>query len=146
MSKNGKILLIVGGVLLVAAVVCAGAAKFGMDYAEKRITESTADDKAAGLELAKTADQQGCIVEGLNRASPVPFTDLGAAIGLRVFVGECLHNAKPVNDFCVGVPPLLSLKEGEWTTEQCRRSGMDEMKTGCKYVFTEKHSFCGALK
>ncbi len=61
MSKSGKILLSIGGVLLVLVIVCGVAGKFAMDYAEKTLKQSAKPYVEEGVEFAKTTDQKGCM-------------------------------------------------------------------------------------
>lgn len=142
MSKNGKILLTIGGILLVLVVVCGVVGKFALDYTEKRLTESAKPDMDAGALFARSTDQKGCMDEGLKRSRTIKLTDFGNGSSLNIFLEACLKEAKPTKDFCVGVPGYWSMKDGEWKISECRKAGLDEIKSGCSYVFQAKFSFC----
>lgn len=142
MSKNGKILLSVGGVLLLLIIVCGVVGKLGLDYVEKRLDESAKPDVDAGVEFAKTTDQKGCMDEGLRRAKTITFIDFSKGMSLDTFLESCLKEAKPTQDFCSGVPGRWSMKDTEWKKAECKNAGLDAEKTGCVYVFQAKYSFC----
>ena len=142
MSKNGKILLGIGGVLLALIVVCGVAGKLAMDFAEKRLVEGSKPDIDAGVEFAKTTDQKGCMDEGLKRARAITLVDFGKGMSLDTFLVSCLKGAKPTQDFCVGVPGYWSMKDTEWKQAECKKAGLDEKKSGCIYVFQAKYSIC----
>lgn len=140
MTKNAKILTGIGcGLLVLGAIVLVGG-YFTMNYLERRLAEGTKQYEAAGLEFGKTTDQQGCIDEGLRRGKTSSITDFSLAVS--TFTESCLKNAKPVADFCAGVPGFWSLKDTEWGVEQCQKAHQDEVNTGCMHVFQAKHSFC----
>lgn len=146
MAKTAKILLGVGCGLMVILVVLAIWGYFVLNYVEKRLDESTKPDENAGVEYGKKTDQQGCIDEGLRRARSSTYTDLSGGLSSQIFVESCLKNAKPVQDFCSGVPSFWDINDTKWMVEQCHKVGMDERKTGCASVFAGKHSFCSPAK
>lgn len=123
-------------------IVCGVAGKLAMDYAEKRLVESTKPEIDAGVEFAKTTDQKGCIDEGLTRAKTMTFADFGKGISLDTFVVACLQGAKATQDFCSGVPGYWSMKDTDWKKAECKKAGLDAEKSGCVYVFQAKFSFC----
>ena len=142
MTKNGKILLGCGGVLIVIGVIVIVGGYFAMNYAERRLEESSRPDVEAGASFGKTVDQQGCIDEGLRRAKSMTIFDIGKGTSLDNFIGSCLKSAAPVKDFCVGVPGFWNMNDSQWVVEQCRKAGVDEKKSGCSYVFQAKHHYC----
>ena len=142
MTKNGKILLGCGGVVLVIAVIVLVGGYFGLKYIDKRMDESLKPDEEAGTAYGKTVDQQGCVDEGLRRSRLIPLLAMGRSIALQTFVGACLKNARPVDNFCDGVPSYWDLDDTKWKVAQCHKAKMDEAETSCAMVFSEKKSFC----
>ena len=140
MSKNGKILLFIGSGLLLLAVVCVVGGYFTANYMEARLEESVRPAKAEGVSFGKNVDQQSCILEGLRRGKSSSLTDPSLAV--NAFTEECLKAAKPTPNFCDGVPSYWSMQDNKWKVEQCRKSGHDEIRTGCTQVFMAKHRFC----
>jgi hypothetical protein len=97
--------------------------------------------EAEGREFGKTADQAGCMKEGLQRAKGIKLLEINRAISNQGFVEECLKSASPTSGFCDGVPGFWTLKDPEWTNQQCENIGHDS-ETGCGAVFQAKLDFC----
>lgn len=146
MTKTVKILLGVGGGLIVLVVIVIVGGYFALNYIEARLEAGVKPDEEAGTAYGKTVDQKGCIDEGLRRSRSMTFTDLGKGTSLGSFLGTCLKNSKPVQDFCVGVPGFWDINDTAWMVEQCHKTGMDEKKSGCTFVFQAKHDFCSPPK
>jgi hypothetical protein len=142
MTKNGKILLGCGGVLIIGIIVVLIVGYFAMNYVEKNLVQGVRADMDAGEEFAKTTDQKGCMTEGLKRSKTMGFLNVGQGMSLSSFVESCLKGAKPTDGFCTGVPGFWSFEKDEWITEQCRQAGLDKEKTGCFFVFAAKHNVC----
>ena len=142
MKKGVKIFLGVGCGLLLLGTVVVVLGIIGLNYLEKRVTESTAKYEVEGREFGKTRDQRACMDEGMRRSKSVGVIDMGAALALATIVDACLENSRPTPNFCDGVPSFWSLKETEWGKVECRRAGIDPEKTGCIHVTKRKHQFC----
>jgi len=137
------VLIVVGfmGIVCIAAVV-------GLVYYVSR-GEKTAEYQAKqieGREFGKTADQTGCLKEGLQRSKGIRLLDIHGSMSNEAFVGECLKSASPTPGFCDGVPPVLKFQDSEWERKQCEKSGLDEVQTSCTTVFHVKLEFCRHLK
>jgi hypothetical protein len=142
MSKTGKVLLGIGGGILVVIAVVAIGGYFAMGYIEARLEQGYKADEDAGLDYGKKADQEGCISEGVKRSRSVSVVDVGKSVGLTTFVDACLKNAKPVDGFCKGVPAFWDVNDTKWLVDECAKAGADSNKTVCMGVFQAKHDFC----
>jgi hypothetical protein len=98
--------------------------------------------KAEGREFGKLTDQQGCMQEGLKRARTMNILKINEITLNQAFVEECLKAGRPSPNFCDGVPSTATSTFTEWPENQCKKAGMDVVKTGCKAVFEEKVDFC----
>ncbi|HYJ92907.1 MAG TPA: hypothetical protein VEV84_16475 [Pyrinomonadaceae bacterium] len=146
MSKTGKVLIGVGLGLVILCFVLVVGGYFALNYIEARLQSSVKQDEMAGAEFGKKGDQSACMDEGLRRARTSSVIDLSGGLAIDTFVEACLKNAKPVKDFCLGVPGFWDVNDTRWLVEQCHRVGMDEKATGCIHVFTAKHDFCSPPK
>jgi len=144
MKRGVKIFIGVAGALFLFGVIAVIGGILALNYIESRIDESTKQYEAEGLEFGKTADQQGCINEGLRRAKSATVFEVGDGLANLVFVEACLKQCSPTKDFCSGVPSFWSTQDSEWKIEECRKAGLDEQKTGCMHVFKAKHNFCNS--
>ena len=130
MDKNLKTCLIIGAALVfVAGLVMVGA--FTLIYLNRdKISdeleqwtdqmEATGDD---GRAFGETADQQGCVDEGLRRIEGKNSIQSISSIG---FVAACLQTAAESEGFCEGVPEATSIFDSAlWPQQRCA-----EMETG----------------
>src|SRR4249919_408418 len=104
MTTTGKVVLGIGIGLIVLVVIVVVAGYLALNYIETSIHESVKADEQAGSEYGKTADQQGCMLEGLRRSRGHYLTDYQAGNAVKAFTDMCLKNAKPTESFCAGVP------------------------------------------
>ncbi|HEV7699267.1 MAG TPA: hypothetical protein VGO43_03475 [Pyrinomonadaceae bacterium] len=143
MTKTGKILLGCGGVIVIVVIVLGGVVFYLMnkdfEKSSKLLQEGIKRDQNAGMEFGKTIDQPGCINEGFRLSR---LTSQEREVTIFTFVNSCLQSAKPVQDFCVGVPPHSYPADTNWRAEECRKAGLDALKTECTSVFEAKQSFC----
>ncbi|MEQ1645332.1 MAG: hypothetical protein ABL959_17920 [Pyrinomonadaceae bacterium] len=146
MSKNIKILIGVLGLLIFLAAVCVIGGYLGMNYLERNLQEAVKADVEEGKTYGKTIDQQACMTEGLRRSKSMTFIELSKLSSLGAFVEACIGVAKPVKDFCTGVPGAFDFDKNKWQINECRAAGLDEAKTGCTSVFQAKHAFCNPVK
>ena|SRR2546421_1902783 len=98
--------------------------------------------EAEGREFAKTTDQEGCMREGLSRARHINLLSIEQLGYNHDFVQECLKSSRPTSGFCEGIPTSFVADAINWQEKQCKKSGMDEVLTGCKAVFEDKVQFC----
>lgn len=138
MNKKTKIILGAAFALVLVAVIAvagiAGAVVYAwnkFDFPEK--VEKREKAKAAGIEFAKTADQNGCLKKGFALKPPTDTFDVSNV----TFVEECLKAAAPNPDFCDGVPFIFNR---EWFSEQCQVAGRD--RDACISTFIAKRNYC----
>jgi uncharacterized protein YjeT (DUF2065 family) len=132
--------IIIGSVITVflsGCLVVAGIVGF-LTYSIKEIesperTEKRNKAKIAGLEFAKTTDQNGCMEKGYSLETVSDRFDLSN----EAFDESCLNASRPTPNFCEGVPLLF---KRDWVNEQCKKVGHDT--TSCYQAFAEKIDFC----
>jgi hypothetical protein len=142
MTATAKVLIGVGAGLVLLGIVVIVGGYFVIMHFGSRMAEKIEPAKAEGVQYGRFVEQQGCIDKGLERARSTGAMSITDGLANAEFVQECLKAARPTKDFCVGVPSFFSLDANNWTVEQCRKVGMDELKTGCIHVFKGKHEFC----
>ena len=149
-SFTKKILIALGIVALsfvILMVAFAGLAIYLTSDLEsdKDFQRESAAKQTEGREFGKTTDQQGCMREGLTRAKANSTFEFKAGQINSAFVKACLESSRPAPGFCDGIPErTLTNPSGDydWITEQCDKSGMDHVKTGCIAVFQTRILFC----
>jgi hypothetical protein len=113
------LLLLFGGVFVLAGLVIGGAAWWLRENRE-RLVEQGKEATAEGRTYAATHDQDGCVDEGLRQLK-ARSGFLGEAEA-KIFLKSCLAHASKSPRFCSGVPRHGAvLDEALWLTGECER-------------------------
>lgn len=144
MPANKKVLLSLGcgcclllAVLLVVGFIIVTHVPFDKDF-DRKAEEWT----NKGQEFGKSTDQAGCLKEGLSRSKSASFLNIFESSNNTYFVSGCLKTSRPTPNFCDGVPSISNPAHFEWEKEECRKNGLDPVKTGCLLVLDEKVNIC----
>ena len=141
MTKNTKLVLGCGGVILIVLAIVLGVAVF---FAYKGYSLYKVNDDG-GRAFGATTDQQGCLIEGLRRGKSMSDDRLGRFAN-GTFVQGCLEASTPVENFCVGVPDVTDRDaQSKWANAECQKAGQSG-NAGCLQVYNEKHTYCGFPK
>lgn len=132
--------IIIGSVLavflfgfLAVAGIAGGIAYLVKEVESPERVEKRNKAKAAGLEFAKTADQNGCMEKSFSLEDSSDTFDLSG----EEFTQNCLTASRPTANFCEGVPFLF---KREWVREQCEKVGHET--NPCYAAFSQKIDFC----
>ena len=141
MTTTGKVLLIGGGVLAVAAV-CVVAVVVWLVYAGARMTKEAERQAAEGRSFGVTTDQRGCIDEGLSRAKTFRAIEIGSMVVNQTFVEKCLGTSKKTEGFCNDLPARFGGDRDDWMKDECRKVNMSPLGTGCMAPFKAQIEYC----
>lgn len=141
MSKNVKILLIIGGVLVFLAVVCvAGFGFIGYYFVDHAGIEKSAKE---GAEFGKTTDNLGCQTEALSMTKSLRDTQINEILKVEYFFDSCLEASRPTPNFCDGLPNAYTdiLNDHKGKKAECEKLGFRGSAV-CSEVIEKKLDFC----
>jgi hypothetical protein len=135
-----KVLLVLGGLLLVLAVVAVVAGFFVVRRYGPGLVEAGKQTFSEGAEYGQRTDNEGCLNEAVARQARVEgFTDM---IKNGVFMRACLEASRPTPGFCDGVPRQSEFMKGMgWQAQQCQRYGL-KPEQQCGQLFQQVQQFC----
>ena len=135
-----KVLLIIGGMLVVLAIVVGVAGYFVMRKYGPGLLEAGKQTIAEAQEYGQRTDNEGCLNEAVSRqARAQGFTEI---IKNGIFVRACLDASRPTPGFCDGVPGRLEfMKSARWQLDQCARYGLKQEQQ-CGQLFQQVQQFC----
>lgn len=135
--------LIIGGMVVALSIFVAIVAIVSAVYfVVQDFSDRTESAKRLGREFGNSADQKGCMTEGLKRSRTMTKYDIVKLVENGDFVEGCFETSRPTTDFCTSVPLFRESSEGQWEYKQCSESKMDPDKTGCKSIYEEHLMFC----
>ena len=130
-------LLIVGAIILIAVVVTIASWLTGSG---KKASQQSAAKMKEGAVFGETTNQQGCIYEGLKRASKLGLLDFDAQGANEDFVLGCLPSSAASPGFCDGVPSGFKNIFVDWTKKKCEKVNLIEPI--CTGIFDQQIRFC----
>ncbi len=135
-----KILLVLGGLLLVLVVVTVVTGFFVVSRYGPGLVEAGKQTFTEGVEYGQRTDNEGCLNEAAARHARVEgFTDM---VRNGVFMQACLEASRPTPGFCDGVPRQTELmKSVGWQHQQCKRFGL-KPEQQCGQLFQGVQRFC----
>lgn len=149
MPKWLKVVLLVGGLTLLAMMAMCGACGFWAVGSAQEMSEKRAELEAEATADAKALDQQGCLDKSLTKAEAC--ADLGPFEGAKcqqytkMYGAYCLDAAKETAGFCDSLPSGESLMEiARWSVQRCQDLGRAESAT-CPQVVQVVLEHCGVL-
>jgi len=135
-----KILLAVGGLLLVLMAVAVVAGFFVVRRYGPGLVEAGKQTFTEGAEYGQRTDNEGCLNEAVARQARVQgFADM---IKNGVFMRSCLEASRPTPGFCDGVPGRMEIMKGiGWRAQQCQRYGL-KPEQQCDQLLQQVQQFC----
>lgn len=135
-----KVLLIVGGLLLVLIIVAvAGGIYFGKKYLPGLI-ESSKQSMGEGEEYGRRTDNEGCLSESVSRHKSAE--GFGDMLKNSLFLNSCLEHSRETPGFCDAVPRRTDfMKSAQWQMAECKRHGLS-MESQCGQLFQQVQQFC----
>ena len=135
-----KILLVVGGLLLVLTVLAVVAGYFVVRRYGPELVEAGKQTFNEGAEYGQRTDNEGCLNEAVARYARVEgFADM---VKTGVFMQVCLETSRPTPGFCDGVPRQTEfMKAMTWQHQQCKRFGL-KPEQQCGQLFQGVQRFC----
>jgi hypothetical protein len=130
-------LLIVAGFVIIAVVVTIASWLTGSG---KKSSQQSAVKMQEGAVFGKTTNQQGCIDEGLKRASKLGLFEFEAQGANEDFVLGCLPSSAASPGFCEGVPSGLKNIFVDWTEKKCEK--VDMPRPICTSIYDQQIRFC----
>jgi len=140
MTTTSKVLLIVGGVIVVGigALVYTGYRWWQTSGRTYMVAMKDAGNE--GSTFARTADNAGCVDAGLARYPRDSSTVSGMLQG-SAFLSTCLRASKPTPGFCDDVPPRGQRAEMDaWARKKCEV--VDGKQTICRGMLGAVQAFC----
>ena len=147
MDRGLKTCLIIGGVLVflggLAVVGSVTVLYLNKDKIAEGFEELTDDMKVQmeeGKAFGTSADEDGCLQEGLRRIEGKgPF----AAVGASLFLTGCFEEAGPSPGFCEDVPAESEIiASATWRNERCAAEGQGGDQ-GCVQLVSVVQRHCG---
>lgn len=142
MSKNTKIILIIGGglvVLLLAGILAIG-------FLISRMADDTAFDesKAEGAQFGKTIDNAACQAEGLSRAKRLGIFEVTEGVKIQYFTEACLETSRQTRNFCRSLPTEMQdiWDDHNWKDTECEKLGFKDKNLQCRFVLKARLDFC----
>ena len=135
-----KVLLVLGGLLLVLVVLAVVAGFFVVRRYGPGLVEAGKQTFSEGAEYGQRTDNEGCLNEAAARQARVEgFTDM---VRNGIFMQSCLEASRPTPGFCDGVPRQMEfMKAVSWQQQQCRRYGL-KPEQQCGQLFQGVQRFC----
>ena len=135
-----KVLLVLGGLLLVLVVLAVVAGFFVVRRYGPGLVEAGKQTYTEGAEYGRRTDNEGCLNEAAARQAHVEgFTDM---VKNGVFMQVCLEASRPTPGFCDGVPRQMEIMKGvTWQHQQCKRYGL-KIEQQCGQLFQGVQRFC----
>src|SRR3954471_20046062 len=135
-----KIVLVIGGLLLVLAV----AGVLGVVYVAKKygpgLMEAGKHSMDEGREYGRRTDNEGCVGEAVARHKRVG--GLGDMISNGIFFRGCLDASRATPGFCDDVPTRLEfMKSARWQLDECKHYGLAP-ESQCGQLFPQGQQFC----
>src|SRR5437868_1688159 len=135
-----KVLLIVGGILVVLVVGVVVASVIVVRRYGPELVKSVEQMGNEGKEYGRRTDNEGCVNEAVARHSRSD--GIGDVIKNTIFLRTCLDASRPTPGFCDDVPRRLEfVKSAEWQLQQCKRYGLSPEKQ-CAQLFQQVQQFC----
>ncbi|HNY30228.1 MAG TPA: hypothetical protein PKO15_05005 [Fibrobacteria bacterium] len=126
-----------GGALLLGMVVVAVVVFISMHKDD--LLKKGAQAQQEGSAYGELHDQSECVAKVVGRLDS---TDFLGEIGDRLFLGSCLQAARPVDGFCMDVPPSRKiLSSVAWRLKACAKAGR-EGNEECSRMLEEVQKFC----
>lgn len=140
MSRTVKIVLIAGGVLVLAMGTCVGGAAWWISSAKEGIVAMVDRVQTEAEAFGTQTDQQGCLDESVARN--VACAGLICSAEVSIFLGLCLDVAQSTEGFCDDVPPMSEIMTSiRWRLDTCSRlAGSSEQR--CTRLLAEWQRHC----
>jgi hypothetical protein len=135
-----KILLIIGGLIVVLVVVTVIATFVVVKRYGPEIVETVQKTGNEGEEYGRRTDNEGCVNEAVARHSHAE--GFGDMVKDTIFLRTCLDASRPTPGFCDGVPHQIEFIRGaQWQLQQCKRYGL-RPEQQCTQIFQQVQQFC----
>jgi hypothetical protein len=143
MTRRGKVVLIVLGVIFALMATCIGGALYWWKHNGEALMEAARKSGQEGAAFGTSAaDAEACIAEGLRRSSDCGPMDLPCLAGTRAFTQACLGTAPADDTMCQGVPDSDEIMDSvSWVSDQCEARGHGE-NPGCQNVLSALQDHC----
>lgn len=135
-----RMLIGLGIGVVLTLIILVGIVVFMFTKSGKESDQRIHEQQRQGSEFGKTADQKGCIKEGLTRGSKIALLDISGAVANDYFVKGCLQTSRATPGFCNGVPSDFENVFSKWTEKKC--DTVDIPGPHCEGVFKEQIDFC----
>ena len=141
MSGTVKVLLAIFGILVLLLVGVAGA---GYWWFKTRGADYLKDTQAAyseGTRAGARSDEKGCYDRVIGALKTPEGATFSGSVRNGVSFSACLRAAKPVADFCDGVPAQTEfIASATWQTRVCASTGV--ASEYCTAVQGEVQKYC----
>jgi hypothetical protein len=143
MTRRGKVILIVLGVIFGLAATCIGGGLYWWSQHGEELMDAARKSGQEGAAFGTgAADADTCIAEGLRRAGECGPMALPCLAGTRAFTKACLGSAPTDETICEGVPDSGEIRASiDWVTEQCTARGQGD-NPGCQNVLSALQDHC----
>lgn len=135
-----KVVLIVGGLLLVLALAAVGTIVYVAQKYGPGLVEAGKHALDEGQAYGRTSDEQGCVDEAVARHKRAEgFTGI---LHTNLFMRSCLDASRPTPNFCDAVPQRMEfVKAARWQLDECKRYGLTPEKQ-CGQLFQQVQQYC----
>jgi hypothetical protein len=135
-----KVLLIVGGLLVVLLVAAGVATFFVVRRYGPALVEAGKQTMAEGTEYGRRTDNEGCLNEAVARQARIK--GIAEVVKNGIFMRSCLEASRPTPGFCDDVPGRMEfMRAARWQLDQCKRHGLTQEQQ-CGQLFQQVQQFC----
>lgn len=135
-----KVVLLVGGLLLVLLVAAVGTLVYlGVKHGPA-LVESGKHSIEEGQAYGRATDEQGCVDEAVVRYKRAE--GFSGILSTSFFMNSCLEVSRPTPNFCDAVPRRSEFIRGaQWQADECKRYGL-KPEQQCDQLFQQVQQYC----
>ena len=135
-----KVVLIVGGLLLVLLVAAVGTLVYlGVKHGPA-LVEAGKHSVEEGNAYGRGTDERGCVDESVARHKRAE--GLTEIFSTSIFMNSCLQVSRPTPNFCDAVPHRVEfMKSAQWQMDECKRYGLKPERQ-CGQLFQQVQQYC----
>lgn len=135
-----KVVLIVGGLLLVLVLAAVGTLVYVAQKYGPGLVEAGKHALEEGQAYGRTSDEQGCVDEAVARHKRAE--GFAGVINTNLFMRSCLETSSPTPNFCDAVPQRMDfMKAARWQLDECKSYGLSP-ESQCGQLFQQVQQYC----